>query len=330
VTVSVSSAGERVIRTTTTDASGEYSVEALPVGPAKVTFGLEGFTTAVLQLAVRPDAEAWIATHLELASLNETVVVSAAAPASASAPPPPPPAPVLIPVPSHDRESVCGPAKPGATREALGTITSLRDEGQRTLYGKNDQLLIEGGTLNGLVVGRNLVIRRAYRLSGAADAPSTGEHTSGLLQIVAANERVSIGVVVYACDEVMQGDYLASFNPESVRIPEAAGVPVFESAARILFADAGQTLGSPGRLMVIDRGESAGIRVGQRLTLFHHESVKTSLIGDAVVVAVKPDSATIRLEHVTDIIEPGDWAAPQRPLVATPTVAASTSDSPRP
>jgi hypothetical protein len=311
VTVSISSADGRVVRTALTDASGEYSVGALPVGPAAATFGLEGFNTAVVQLAVRPNAEAWVAARLELAALKETVVVSAMAPAEVPVPPPPPP--VLIPVPSHDRASVCGPAKPAATREALGTIRSLRDDGQRTLYEKNDQLIIDGGTLNGLVVGRNLVVRRAYRLTGAAGAPGIGEHTSGLLQIVAANESLSIGVVVYACDEIMQGDYLASFNPESVRIPDAAGIPVFESATRILFADAGQTLGSPGRLMVIDRGESEGIRAGQRLTLFHPEGVMTSVVGDAVVVAVRPDSATMRVEHVTGVIEPGDWAAPQRP-----------------
>jgi hypothetical protein len=314
VTVSVSAADGHAARTTVTDASGEYSVDALPVGRATITFGLAGFNTAVVQLAVRPNAETWVSARLDLAALNETVVVSAAAPVDTPAPAPPPP--VLIPVPSHDRASVCGPAKPGAKPEALGTIRSLRDDGQRTMYEKNDQLIIDGGTLNGLTVGRNLVVRRPYRLAGAVGAHAIGEHTSGLLQIVTASEHVSVGVVVYACDEVMKGDYLAAFTPELVRAPDAAGIPIFENASRILFTDAGQILGSPGRLMVIDRGESEGIRAGQRLTLFHPEGVKTSVVGDAVVVAVRLDSATIRVEHVTGVVEPGDWAAPQRPQVS--------------
>ena len=35
------------------------------------------------------------------------------------------------------------------------------------------------------------------------------------------------------------------------------------------------------------------------------------VIGDAVVVAVRIDSATIRIDRVNDAISPGDWAAPQ-------------------
>jgi hypothetical protein len=107
-------------------------------------------------------------------------------------------------------------------------------------------------------------------VSGVAPgAVVTGEHTSGLLQIVSAEERVSKAVVVYACDELMQGDFLASFEPEPVRQPDpVAGTPEFGDAARILFADVGQMLGVPRRLMVIDRGSSNGLRVGQRLTLF--------------------------------------------------------------
>ena len=42
------------------------------------------------------------------------------------------------------------------------------------------------------------------------------------------------------------------------------------------------------------------------------------VVGDAVVVSVREDSATIRVEHATDVIEFGDWAAPQR-VVAVPT-----------
>ena len=37
-----------------------------------------------------------------------------------------------------------------------------------------------------------------------------------------------------------------------------------------------------------------------------------SVVGDAVVVAVRDDSATIRVDHVTDAVFFGDWAAPQR------------------
>jgi hypothetical protein len=119
--------------------------------------------------------------------------------------------------------------------------------------------------------------------------------------------------VIYACDELMRGDLLAPFNPEPIRTPEPFGVPAYDNAARILFGDLGQTLGVPRRLMVIDRGRDNGLQAGQRLTLFRRQrSGAPSIVGDAVVVAVRIDSATIRVERVVDAIRLGDWAAPQR------------------
>jgi hypothetical protein len=217
-------------------------------------------------------------------------------------------------VPTHDHDSVCGPAKRSATAESFGTIRSRRDDAATGMYTKGDELVIDGGTLDGLEVGRNLVVRRYYRVPGGpSEMAETGEHSSGLLQIVAATERSAFAVVVYACDELMKGDFLASFTPEPVRTPDPVGIPVYEDAARILFADAGQMLGAPRRLMVIDRGSDEGIRAGQRLTLFRRRPGRgrPAIVGDAVVVAVRSDSATIRVERAIDAIASGDWAAPQ-------------------
>ena len=131
---------------------------------------------------------------------------------------------------------------------------------------------------------------------------------------MAVGERSSIALVIYACDELMKGDFLASFKPEPIRAPDPVGIPAYRDAARILFADEGQMLGAPRRLMVIDRGSEHGVRVGQRLTLFRRRgrsAARPDVVGDAIVVAVRTDSATIRIERVTDAISAGDWAAPQ-------------------
>jgi hypothetical protein len=65
--------------------------------------------------------------------------------------------------------------------------------------------------------------------------------------------------------------------------------------------------------MVIDRGFNRGTRVGQRFTLFRRGrgSNRHEIVGDAIVVAVRIDSATIRIDRVTDAISAGDWVAPQ-------------------
>ena len=91
----------------------------------------------------------------------------------------------------------------------------------------------------------------------------------------------------------------------------------FDAAARILFADAGQTLGATDRMLVIDRGERAGVKAGQRFTIFRRSRFagsKPVVVGEAIVVAVRRESATIRVEQATDAIfmgADGDWAAPQ-------------------
>jgi hypothetical protein len=113
----------------------------------------------------------------------------------------------------------------------------------------------------------------------------------------------------------MPGDRLASFNPEPLRAPLPVATPDYRNAARILFPDTGQLVGAPRRLMVIDRGTASGVRAGQRVTLFRRRlsgGGARSLVGDGVVVAVRIDSATIRVEHVTDAIFSGDLAALQR------------------
>jgi carboxypeptidase family protein len=336
VTVVATSGDGRVLATAVTDAVGHYAIGALPAVAVSLTFQLEGFSPAVVAVTVKADSDSVATGRLTLAPRAETVVVVGKTPVYVPPPPrrpppPPPPKPVVMPVAEHDRDSVCGPAKPGATLESFGTIRSRRHGAENGLYATGDELVVDGGTRDGLEAGQNLVVRRTYRLSGEPGA-AIGEHTAGLLQMVAVGERASVGVVVYACDEMMPGDRLASFKPEPVRAPEPAGRPAYDNAARILFADAGQLLGVPRRLMVIDRGSDNGIRVGQRLTLFRRQRSgggAPAVIGNAVVVAIRIDSATIRVERASDVIAFGDWAAPEGSSVAASAPAHAVPRQPR-
>jgi hypothetical protein len=143
-----------------------------------------------------------------------------------------------------------------------------------------------------------------------------GEHTSGLLQIVEVDGTIATAVVVYACDEIMLRDYLTPFAPPPPAQSDPGGAPAFDRAARLLFADAGQLLGSKHRLLVMGHGSRHGVTAGQRLTIFRKPLGGPPLIlGDAVVVAVRRESATIRVDRAVDVIflgDSGDWVAPQR------------------
>lgn len=310
----------KVLATAATDRSGGHVFPAVPAGPVMLRFRLDGFAGVLVGVTVQPDAEARVVQALELAPIAETVDVQAVAPVAQPRLLPPPPVrapargPLMKPVPPHDRDSVCGPSKRNLGAEPLGTIRSTRYVAQGGLYTTGTQVSVDGGTLNGLEVGQNLVVRRYFRVERLAGTDTMGEHSAGLVQIVSASERSSIAVVIYACNELRQGDFLAFFTPELMRPPDPRGVPDYDGAARILFADEGQILGAPRRLMVIDRGLAHGVRAGQRVTLFRRRGRGgPDVVGEAIVVATRIDSATIRVERVNDAIESGDLAAPQIP-----------------
>jgi hypothetical protein len=321
VTVVAASEDGHILATGVTDEAGRYALRALPAVPVRLTFQLEGFSNASADVPLTADIDSTVPMQrLKLAPKSETVEVRGTHPIEVPPPavrtvlPPAPPPPVVTPVAEHDKDSVCGPAKPGVATESFGTIRSRRTAAGHGLYASGDELAIDGGKTTGLEVGQNLVARRSFHPSGEPGV--TGEHTAGLVQIVAADERAAVAVVIYACDELMPGDWLAPFEPEPIRAPERAGIPAYDQAARILLTDADQMIGAPRRLMVIDRGRDNGIRVGQRLTLFRARRPGArgpAVIGDAVVVAVRLDSATIRVQHASDVIAVGDSAAPQRP-----------------
>ena len=324
VTVVATAEDGRVLATSVTDEVGRYAFRALPAAAVRLLFQLEGFSPAVAGLTIAADGDAAVPTqHLKLAQKSETVEVRGHAPVSPPAPPPsprrpeppPPPRPVLRPVPDHDKDSICGPAKHSAKAESFGTIRTGRSSRGNGLFAEGDELAIDGGTATGIEAGLNFVARRAYRTSSDPDGVA-GEHSAGLLQIVTADEHAAVALVLYACDEVMAGDWLGPFTPEPIRAPEPGGPPAYDRAARILLTDVGQLIGAPRRLMVIDQGSDQGVRVGQRLTLFRPARPGARgpvVIGDAVVVAVRIDSATIKVQHASDVIAMGDWAAPQRP-----------------
>ena len=127
-----------------------------------------------------------------VARWSETVVVHGKAPVVAPPPPqrppprlpPPLPPPVVTPVADHDRDSVCGPAKPSVTAEFFGTIRSRHSAAKNGLYARGDELFIDGGTADGLEVGRNVVARRTYRVTGDSRG-ATGD--DGLRAIEAAD-----------------------------------------------------------------------------------------------------------------------------------------------
>jgi hypothetical protein len=304
-------AGAQVLATAVTDEMGTFEFPELPAGPLSVRMSLDGFETLVMQVTVQPGGSLELAGHLQPASFSERVTVTAPAPKAMPDYPPLPPEPVyeVRPLSPLDLESVCGPAKARPEMTALATIASHHQEGSRALYRLGDQLTLKAEPGSTLTVGQNLAAGRLFKPANST-ANVTGELTAGVVQVVAVNPEAAVGVVVHSCGELRQGDLLTRFEPEPLLVPDPPGVPDYREPARILFGDADQMMGAPGRLMVIDRGRTQGIRQGQRLTLFRNKRGNRTIVGEALVLAVRSDSARIRVEHANDAIWSGDSAAP--------------------
>jgi hypothetical protein len=325
VTVSITCAGSSGVIATVTGGTGEFAVTGLPAGLCDVTFELSGFASATHgNITVPPQQVAIVNAQLGLSGIEETVnVVGQAPPVRAVAVPKPRPHVQAAAVVPHDIDSVCGPGRPAAGPIAVARLAGQREDGDRTMYAPGDAIMLDAGSASGLAVGQNFVVRRSYRASDfvweAAVVP-TGVHSAGLVQVVEVSDTSAVVAVVYACDEFVLGDELEAFVPEPFRLPKADGQPDFDRPARVLFGDEGKMLGAPGRLMVIDQGQNAGLEAGQRVTLFRRTRFgrgTVSRIGEAVVVTARADWSRIRIDSVHDVVFAGDQVAPHRPAVAS-------------
>ncbi len=319
VTIAPSKSGKPVV--VVTDAVGQYQTPPLPAGTYAVSFEMSGFETRMNPAVVVNPGEVFILDRqLGLAQLTETVTVTG------EVPKPPPAVPLMplrkrpevVPVPKLLLASVCGPDKPEVEEVTVGHILGHRDEARREMFGPGDVLVVDVGADMGLKQGDNFIVRRRFQY-GDKSVPlkqaTFGGQSSGLVQVVETSPASAVIVVVYACAEFMAGDALAPFEPLPVLAADSEGDPLFDDPARIVFGELGRATGTTNQLMVIDRGYSQGVVRGQRFTLFRH-SLATGgpviRVGDGVVVAVRPQSATIRIDRANDAVEVGALVALHR------------------
>lgn len=316
VTVTVRAASASVT-SVVTDGAGRYLSPWLPPGSYVMTFTLSGFETrTTTSIPLGAGQTVVLDQQLSLASLTETVQVTATAPA----PPAPvrPPRPQAKPVDKEILASVCGPRQATEFSQAIGHIVSHRDDPNRQLIGPGDVLQLDAGEDHGVATGQNLVVRRRFQ-TGDRAAPKKvstfAEQTAGLVQIIETHDESSVALVVYVCGELLAGDTVEPYIPQPAFFAVAAGAPRFDEPGRITTGENGRTAAAVGQMMVIDRGIMQGAQRGQRLTIFRrpqgHDGMPLT-IGDGVIIAVRADSATIRIERSTDAVLVGDLVALHR------------------
>ena len=173
VTVAAISDDGRTLATAVTDQVGRYAIDSLPQGAVRLTFQLEGFSNAAGEATVGSGRDTAVAPQrLLLAARSESVTVEGKTPVVVAVVPPyrpplpNPPPPVVMPVPAHDRDSICGPAKPDAVTDLSERSGRAAVWRERNCTCGTMSCVIDGGTADHLTVGQNVVARRTFRVPG--------------------------------------------------------------------------------------------------------------------------------------------------------------------
>lgn len=215
------------------------------------------------------------------------------------------------------RELACAPQ--ALVLPPAPTMIVIRGEDEKkALFGTGEPIIVSGGTEQGMKPGQEYYVRR--RIDDQFAAPVAGflpvsVRTAGWIRIVDVNEKYAVARISYACDGVIEGDYLEPFVRPAVPVHLPPSEPDFANAGYIIMGNERRQTGAAGDLMVFDRGSEHGIRPGQRLLAFRDTIGGTGpvvRVGEAIAVIVRQDMSVIRIESSRDAIYVGDRLAPEK------------------
>ena len=187
----------------------------------------------------------------------------------------------------------------------------------RRSFAAPDTLMIPGGTSAGLQVGQQYFVRRLLlsptRQKPATDAPGM-VHTAGWVTVVGSDSFAALARIDYACDGFLKGDYLEAFTPAPLPTAvAAAGNQTFDQMGQLLFGNDGRRSFANGDIIVVNRGSQHGLTAGARLGIFRDVRSGGPLVpvGQAIVLTVGEDTATVIADRVRDALTAGDWVGLQ-------------------
>jgi hypothetical protein len=265
-------------------------------------------------------------------------VMAMAVPALAQAPPVPSADVELMAPPAWAFNDVAcapalGPVKPDKTNQPLLRVVGVQDPAVRDLLGPGDTLVISAGSDAGLQPGQRFFVRRFIpAVETTGPAPRATIHTAGWVQILGVDTLVSTATVVHACEAMMFDDYLEPFvSPMIAARPLSGSTPQYDNMGHIMTGIEGTQTAGTGNVMTIDRGSDSGVVLGQRYIVFrdkrdqHLDLTGKSKafvamagnsplveVGEVLVIAVRPDNATVQVVIARDAITNGDMIAPIR------------------
>ncbi len=231
----------------------------------------------------------------------------------------PPPAPVFGPkrvIPAH---LACTDLLVSAHQPPALRILAPFTGDTREFATRNDIVVFNGGTPQGLAAGQRFYARRLLPpRTGAPVSPTDlgAVHTAGWLTVVAVDEHSALARVDYACDAIFAGDYLEPFIESALPadLADTTVQPDFSSLASVLQGvDRHETFGA-GDLLSIDRGAAFGITTGSRVAFYRDRGNGTPLVdlGTGIVLEVSAETSKVVVDRARFEVMMGDYVALRR------------------
>lgn len=261
-----------------------------------------------------------------------TLFTSALLCTAATAAPQTGPAPTVTHLQADVIALACAPALAFERPLASLLITGGQDAATRHGFRPGDLITINGGSDNGIEVGQEYYVRRvqAPRGTGISRATPASIRTAGWVRVYAVDKTMSLVTVSHACDTIDIGDYLEPFSVPQPHAPDPnPAKPQKDNYGHILMGADRRTMFAKNDFMTVDRGSDHGVTLGARFMVYRDkrrmETKRLSAvkelpdaivtpeflfeIGEAVVVDVRADVATVQVLSARSALLSGDYVA---------------------
>lgn len=228
--------------------------------------------------------------------------------------------PVLYPA-IEETALQCAPyVVDGREDESLRVVGS-EDGATKVAFGDRDILYLNKGTNAGLKAGDVYTLHHA---TYSVKHPETGRsiglkiETQGWVRVILVQENTATVVVEQACADIHLGDYVKPFERVQVPLitehprPTRLTPPSGKVVGTVVDMQDDATIAADRQLVTLNLGSANGITPGSIFVLYKvmYPSVPTPriVLGEAVAVAVRERTATVRLFNANDAVMPGDKA----------------------
>jgi hypothetical protein len=264
------------------------------------------------------------------------VLLAAAQAVTAQAPGAPTPAPEqdTMPPPSWAyNDLACAPYLTTSKPKGELRIIGSQDTVIKNMMGPGDTIVVSGGSGAGLEPGQRYFVRRLIKTFGNMRGPDDEHplpvHTAAWIQILGVDTMLATATILHACEGILLDDYLEPFVAPAIPVSgETGNKPDYDHMGHIVTGIEGSQVFGIGQMANIDRGTKLGVATGQRFLVFRNKrtllvpsrmksdtfekaAMKMPLvqIGEVLVVAARPDDATVQVLAQKDAIRTGDLIA---------------------